>query len=121
MSFLRYSAVGGAATAVHYGVLAGLVERAGMRSELAAAIGAVCGAIAAYVGNRRFTFAAAVPHRFALPRFVAAAVASALLSAATVWWLDAALGVHYLLAQAVATALTLGGGYLLNKHWAFRP
>lgn len=121
MSFLRYSAVGGAATAVHYGVLAGLVERACMRSDLAAAIGAVCGAIAAYWGNRGFTFAAAVPHHFALPRFLVAAAASALMSATTVWWLATPLGMRYLLAQVVATVLTLGGGYVLNKHWAFRP
>lgn len=120
MSFLQYSAVGGAATAVHWGVLALLVQSGGLRADVAAAVGAGCGAVAAYLGNHRFAFAGTAPHMFALPRFLAVAVLSVLLSATTVLLLSTVSGAHYLLAQAIATLLTLCGGYALNKRWAFR-
>ena len=119
MSFCRYSTVGGAATAVHWGVLALLVERVGIRSDIAAAAGAACGALAAYAGNRRFTFADAPSHAMALPRFLVVAALSMILSAATVWLLSTVAGAHYLFAQAIATALTLSCGYALNRRWSF--
>ena len=50
----------------------------------------------------------------------AVAVLSVLLSATTVLLLSTVSGAHYLLAQAIATLLTLCGGYALNKRWAFR-
>jgi putative flippase GtrA len=119
LSFSRYTAIGAAATAVHYGVLVTLVERCGLAPAPAAAAGALCGAATAYAGNRRFTFASSRTHAQALPRFLAVALASALTSALLVWLLAQRLGAPYLLAQAVATALTLLGGYLLNKRWTF--
>jgi putative flippase GtrA len=119
LSFSRYTAVGAAATALHYGVLVTLVERFGQPAAPAAALGALCGAAAAYVANRRFTFGSSRGHAQALPRFLAVAAASAATSAALVWLLSQQLGAPYLLAQAVATALTLLGGYLLNQRWTF--
>jgi putative flippase GtrA len=68
---------------VHWGVLALLVQSGGLRADVAAAVGAGCGAVAAYLGNHRFAFAGTAPHMFALPRFLAVAVLSVLLSAAT--------------------------------------
>lgn len=111
--------MGGAATAVHWGALALLVERVGIRSDIAAAAGAACGALAAYAGNGRFTFAGARSHAIALPRFIVVAALSMILSAATVWLLSTVAGAHYLLAQAIATGLTLGCGYVLNRRWTF--
>ena len=74
MAFLRYTLTGGAATAVHYGVLLLLVEAAHVAAGWAAAFGAVVGAAVAYVGNRRFTFADSDrAHRQALPRFLTVA------------------------------------------------
>lgn len=119
MSLPRYTAVGAAATALHCAVLVALVERAGVPPASAAAAGALCGAAAAYAGNRRFTFGSARTHRQALPRFLAVAAASACTSALLVWALSQRLGAPYLLAQAVATLATLLGGYLLNRRWTF--
>jgi putative flippase GtrA len=118
-SLHRYTAVGAGATALHYGVLIALVERCGLPASPAAALGALCGAAAAYAGNRRFTFDSSRGHAQALPRFLAVAAASAATSAALVWLLSQRLGAPYLLAQAVATVATLLGGYLLNKRWTF--
>lgn len=114
-----YVLVGVLATAVHYLVLVMLVEVAGIDASVAAGFGAACGALAAYAGNRRFTFASRAPHARALPRFLAVAAAgiatSAMLVRAGTEW----LGLPYLLPQVAATALVLAGGYVLNRRWSF--
>lgn len=116
---LSYTLIGGLATAVHYLVLVALVELADIGAGLAAATGATCGALAAYAGNRRFTFASEAAHARALPRFLlvaalGAATSAALVTAGTAWF-----GLHYLLPQAVATALVLLAGFTVNRRWTF--
>ncbi len=115
-----YALVGGLATAVHYLVLVSLVELAGVSAGLAAATGATCGALAAYAGNRRFTFAsdaAARPGAAPLPcrRGAGVATSAALVFAGTEW-----LGLHYLLPQAVGDrAHPCFAGFTLNRRWTF--
>ena len=120
MAFARYTLAGGVATAVHYAVLMALVELAQAPPPLGAAIGALCGAAVAYLGNRHFTFAGTtVAHAHAVPRFLLVAVLGAALNAAIVWVGNTVLGWHYLLAQALATLLVLFLTYRLNRHWTF--
>lgn len=120
MSFARYSVTGGVATAAHYAVLALLVEGLKAPAALAAALGALCGAAVAYLGNRRFTFSATtVPHRHAAPRFLLVAALGAAVSAAIVGLGTAVLHAHYLASQVVATALVLLLTYGLNRRWTF--
>ena len=77
------------------------------------------GAQAAYLGNRWFTFA----HRGAVaaswPRFQATALIGALLGMAVVA-LVVRLGWHYVLAQMLATALSLLLTFGINRAWTFR-
>ncbi|MYF86754.1 MAG: GtrA family protein, partial [Rhodospirillaceae bacterium] len=69
---LRFVLNGLFATAVHYAVLAGLVEGAGMASAaIANALAAVCGVAVSYIGNRSFVLRSRAPHRRAGPRFLA--------------------------------------------------
>lgn len=119
MSLRRYTAVGIAATAVHYATLIAAIEFFSMPSAPAAALGAILGAFTAYAGNRRYTFASAKAHRQALPMFLLVAALSAILSASLVWLLSMHLGIHYLAAQAVASITMLVAGYALNKRWTF--
>ena len=119
MSFSRYSAVGVAATAIHYTILVASIEWLSMPAAPAAAVGAAVGALAAYFGNRRFTFSSNAQHRRAMPAFFIVAAVSAILSAFTVWLLSTRLGVHYIVAQTLATATTLAVGYSLNRTWTF--
>jgi putative flippase GtrA len=117
---LRYALTGGLATALHYGVLLTLVEGFHCAAPVAAAAGALCGALLAYAGNRHFTFAAGTAgHGRALPRFALVALLGAGLNAAIVWLGTAALGLHYLFAQALATLAVLLFGFRLNKTWSF--
>lgn len=120
MQFFWYIAAGGIATAVHYAVLIALVELFGTSAAPSAAIGALCGAAASYLLNRRLTFAGSCAgHTQALPRFMAIALLGAVLNGALVWLGVQKFGWHYLLAQALATVLVLGITFRLNRLWTF--
>jgi putative flippase GtrA len=115
----RYAAVGAVATAAHYLLLVALVEWAGLAPGPAAWWGAVLGALVAYAGNRRYTFAQqATSHGRALPRFAFIALLGSLANALIVGG-GSALGMHYLLMQVLATALVMLGTFHLNRVWTF--
>ena len=117
--FFRYSAVGAFATAAHYLVLVLCVEALHVPAYLASGIGAVVGAQLAYAGNRWFTFAHEGAITASWPRFQITAILGALLGMAVVA-LGVRLGVHYLLAQVVATGLSLVLTFAINRAWTFR-
>jgi putative flippase GtrA len=120
MLFFWYAVAGGFATAVHYAVLIFLVEVFGLATAPSAFLGALCGAAVAYGVNRSITFhGSAARHVQALPRFLAIALAGAMLNAALVWLGASVLGWHYLLAQALATVLVMGLTFRLNRLWTF--
>jgi putative flippase GtrA len=118
-AFGRYLLVGSAATAVHYTILIALVEIAGAAATISAAVGAACGALAAYAGNRRFTFPDGASHAQALPRFLAVAAFGAGANGALVWTGTEVAGLHYLAAQLVSTPFVVWSGFMLNRHWTF--
>jgi putative flippase GtrA len=118
-AFGRYLLVGLLATAIHYALLVALVELTGAAAAPSAAFGAACGALAAYAGNRRFTFAGGVVHAQALPRFLAVAALGAAANGAIVWTGKEIVGMHYLAAQVVATTVVMWSGFVLNRRWSF--
>jgi putative flippase GtrA len=118
-AFGRYLLIGLLATAIHYSVLVALVEYAAAAAAPSAAFGAACGALAAYAGNRRFTFRRGVAHGQALPRFLAVAALGAVANGAIVWAGTEVIGMHYLVAQAVATGIVVWSGFVLNRRWSF--
>ncbi len=117
--FIRYTAVGAFATVVHYLLLVLCVEQAGWPAYLASGFGAVVGAQVAYAGNRWFTFAHRGDVSASWPRFQATALFGALLGMALVA-LGVRLGIHYLLAQAIATLTGLVLTFAINRLWTFR-
>lgn len=120
MAFVRYTLIGGIATAVHYAVLVALVEGFDFSPSPSAMFGALCGALVAYTGNREFTFASSALHHIALPRFLVIAAIGAILSGGMVWVGTVMLAWHYLIAQLVATILIMLLTYQLNRLWTFR-
>ena len=117
-AWLRYTAVGGVATALHYLLLWMAVERWHWSPPLAAGLGAALGAQVGFVGNRWFTFDHRGGWLGAWWRFQLTAVLGGLTSVAVVA-LGVALGLHYLLAQVAATLLALVLTYAINRRWAF--
>jgi putative flippase GtrA len=117
--FIRYSAVGAFATAVHYLLLVLCVEFARWPAFAGSGFGAVVGAQVAYAGNRWLTFAHRGDVRASWPRFQATALLGALLGMVIVA-LGVRLGLHYLIAQAIATLTSLVLTFAINRAWTFR-
>lgn len=114
----RYATVGALATAAHYGLLWGAVEWRHWAPPLAAGAGAALGAQLAFVGNRWFTFAHRGPWlrpwwRFQLTALLGGTTSMVVVAAGGL------VGLHYLLAQAVATVLAMLLTYAINRHWTF--
>lgn len=116
--FLQYAAVGTVATAVHYAILVGSVEAGGLAPQRAAALGAWVGAQVAFAGNAAFTFRGAGATLGSWLRFQITALIGAALSFALVAG-GVRVGLHYLLAQVVATLLTLVVTFEINRRWSF--
>ena len=116
--FFKYAAVGAVATAVHYAILVGLVEAGTLAPQRAAALGAWVGAQVAFAGNAAFTFRRAGASIGGWLRFQATAAIGAVLSFALVA-LGVRVGLHYLLAQIVATLVNLVVTFEINRRWSF--
>ena len=117
--FSRYTLVGVVATAAHYLVLVLCVEAARWPAWLASGLGAALGAQVAYAGNRWFTFAHRGQIGASWPRFMATALLGAMLGMAIVA-LGVRLGMHYLIAQVLATLAGLVLTFAINRAWTFR-
>ncbi|HEJ3151707.1 TPA: GtrA family protein [Pseudomonas aeruginosa] len=115
----RFVSVGAGATAVHYLVLTLLVEGFAVGAAVAAAMGAGCGALAAYLGHRRKTFRHRGPVFRSLPRFFAVSLLCVLGNAVLVLLLGDLAGLDYRLAQLAATGALLLATYHLHRLWTF--
>jgi len=117
--FFRFLVVGGAATVVHYVVFMLLVHFSVAGIVFASSLGFAVSALLNYFLNRRFTFSSVVPHRLALPKFTIVALSGLFINGSLLYMVNSWFGVNYLIAQGVATILTIGWSYTLNRCWAF--
>lgn len=118
---LSYLLVGGFATVVHYGALIFLVDYTAAAPGPAAAAGGALGALAAYMGNSRFTFADSVYVRSRTwARFAAVACAGALFNGVLVECGTRLIHLHYLVSQCAATGAALLLTYHFNRKWTFK-
>lgn len=118
--FLAFLAVGATCTALQYVVLVLLVEAAKQPKFWSAAAGYLCGLVASYLLNRRFTFAGTQSHfgkafaKFFLMGLSGLTLNMAIFTALTF------VGIYYLLAQVVATGLVLIWNYTWSRLVVFR-
>jgi putative flippase GtrA len=99
-------------------VLVLAVQAAGIAAWLGTGLGAVVGAQLAFFGNRRFTFDHGGAPWPAWWRFMGTALVGGLLGMAIVG-AGVALGLHYLLAQALATGTSVVLTFAVNRQWTF--
>lgn len=116
--FVRFTVVGGVATAIQYAILILLVRGFGMAPTPASSIGFVLSAGVNYFLNYRFTFHSDRPHGTAAAKFGLLA-ATGLLINAVIMHLMTAAGVHYLIAQVCATGVVLLWNFAGNTMWTF--
>ena len=110
--------VGSIATAIQYALLILLVRAFDMAPTPASSIGFVLSAGVNYLLNYRFTFRSDRPHAPAAAKFGLLAGAGLLINAAIMRLMIGA-GVHYLIAQACATAVVLVWNFVGNSIWTF--
>lgn len=118
--FVRFAAVGAVGTVAHYALLLFMVEVLGTPALAGAAAGFVLGAVVNYTLSRTLVFDSTRPHGEALPRFFAVAVVGLGWTAVLMTLLVDFVGLHYLLAQLLTTALLLLWHYVGNALWTFR-
>jgi putative flippase GtrA len=114
-----YASVGAVATAVHYAILLGLVERGGWRPVPATLLGYVAGGVVAYVLNRRHVFDSDRSHAEAGWRFGATAFLGFCITFALMSLFVERLGAPYLPAQIVTTVLAMFVTFAVNRRWTF--
>ncbi len=119
-SFRRFLLVGGTCTALQYLLLALLIDGLGWRPVPASGAAYAAAVILNYELSRRWTFHGRPPGLRSLARFVA--VSTLGLGVITLLFVTALrLGAPlYLVAQMLATAVTMVLNYTLYQVWAFR-
>jgi putative flippase GtrA len=116
--FSKFAAVGAVGTLFHYLLLIALVSGFSVLPVLATSCGAVLGALVNYWLNRVFTFQSERQHREALPRYLLMASVGLGLNALLLGAL-VSQGMHYLVAQLLATGFILMTNYIVSRKWIF--
>lgn len=117
--FSRFTLVGVAGTAVHYGVMAVLIELLGVPPLPSSAAGFITSAVLSYMLNYRLTFASSLSHRRALPMFLIVGSMGLALNSTLVGVLTGPMSWHWLIAQACASIIVLCWNFAANRHWTF--
>jgi putative flippase GtrA len=117
--FLRFASVGAVATVVHYGVLIALVELAGVGAVLATSLGFLAGVVVSYALNRRLTFVTRQPIGTAFIKYLLALTVGLAINGGIVAGLQP-LGLHYLIAQVIATGVVLFWNFGASRYLVFR-
>jgi putative flippase GtrA len=117
--FGRFALVGMIGTAVHYTILIALVAAVDTDPVLATVVGFGGGAVTNYVLNYFFTFRSKERHWNAAPKFLFIATLGAGINALLMWFGYRVWGIHYLLAQVIATIVVLGWNFAMNRFWTF--
>lgn len=117
--FIRFAGIGGVCTALQYLILLLLVTFLDIHPVMASTAGYLVSALLNYQLNRVYTFKSEAAHLHALPRFFAIALVGLILNAVVLGFMVSGLGLHYILGQIIATAVTLVWNFLANRTWTF--
>lgn len=117
--FIKFLGIGGISTLLQFVLLALLVELKLAPEIIASATSYFLSSIFNYLANYHFTFASNSSHKSTLPKFVATVglglTVSTLLFAVFLHFLG-----HYLVAQFLATGITVCLNFLVHKLWIYK-
>lgn len=119
LQFGRFLSAGVIATAAHYAVLIGLVQIINSDPVIASVFGFGTGALVNYFVNYHYTFSSTQPHAATLPRFLIVALIGMILNTTAMAIQVKMLGLHYLLAQVIATLFVVMWNFTGNRLWTF--
>ncbi|MCP3709194.1 GtrA family protein [Paraburkholderia sp. CNPSo 3274] len=118
--FVVYAGVGAIGTVTQYAILIAMVRSGYASPALSSMVGASFGAIVNYGLNRQITFRSKSNPLSTAPKFAIIALLGVLTNGLCMKFFVTGLGLNYLIAQLVTTALVLGLTYLLNSAWTFK-
>lgn len=119
LQFARFLGAGAVSTVAHYAVLIGFVQLMSTDAILASVFGFCTGAVVNYLVNYHYTFDSSQPHTATLPRFIGVALVGVTLNTAAMSVQIKTLGLHYLVAQVLATVVVVLWNFAGNKLWTF--
>ena len=111
--------VGGTATAIHYAVLWLMHGGLGFDAVWSTATGFALSAVFNFVASYRFTYRSRARVSQALWRYAAVAGSGLLINTALFALATTFLGLHYMLAQVLATGVVLVWNFVLGRLFAF--
>ena len=117
--FGRFLLVGGFSTVLQYLILVLLVRVAGTDPVVASSAGYVLSAMANYDLNYRLTFRSRVRYFGGMFRFALVAATGLVLNGLVMAAGTKLFGIHYLIAQVVATVIVLFWNFFANRRWTF--
>lgn len=117
--FSSFVAVGVIATGVHYALLIGLVEIAGISAVTAALIGYGAGGTVSYWLSRRHVFRSDLSHQAAVSRFALVVVVGFGLTFLFMSLLVSWAGIPYLPAQVATTGIVMFWSFAAHRIWTF--
>ena len=126
--FALFVGIGGISSLLPFFLLIVFVETKLLSEVAASAAGYILSSIFNYWANYHYTFKSPRSHAQAFPRFVVAVgiglSCNTLIFAAVMWLLDNYLPIawfeHYLIAQFIATGLTVFINFVVQKMWIYR-
>lgn len=116
--FIKYLGIGGLSTLIQFALLFLLVKLAHTPEIIASATSYALSSIFNYLANYHYTFASSSNHAKTLPKFVLAVALG--LGANTLLFAVFNLFTHYLLAQLLATGITVFLNFLVHKLWIYK-
>lgn len=118
--FVLFAGVGAIGTTAHYLTLVTMVQLFATNAVTASSSGFVIGATVNYIVNYHYTFASNKRHQETATKFFLVAGAGFLLNGLLMHWMITEPGLHYLLAQIIATIIVVFWTFIGNQIWTFR-
>lgn len=126
--FILFLGVGGCSTLLHFILLAFFIELFFINEVVASFLGYLTSSLFNYWGNYRFTFNSQKSHRETIPKFALVVLFGlAINTAAFISFLYIFKNIlilniltPYLIAQFIATGITVVTNFVLHKIWIYR-
>lgn len=117
--FTKFASIGGLATLFQYGLMILFIEYWNIDAVITSAGSYAISAFFNYLANYYWTFNSDARHLQTLPRFIL--VSSLVLILNTLLFsVFFNAGLHYLIAQVMATVITLFVNFVIHKFWIYR-
>ena len=117
--FLAFASAGAIGTAAHYSLLLLLVTGWQVDAVMASALGFLLGLLVNYLLSHHWVFRSARSHVETAIKFLVIAVVGLGLNTGLMYLAITEAGMHYLLAQVIATAVVLLWNFAGNRFWTF--